>query len=333
MTTIKSRLFLSGVVGVLVLVGAIGLTTGADRGKTVRHRILKGGLASGSPAIIGYDGKIEWQWKRGDEMSDVWALADGGLVFSFSQRGRKAGIMRMDKNKKWMWTYIAVDKRDNHSCQPLPGGGFLAGESSEAGGWMVEIDAAGKKVKEIKVDLKVKDPTKTFRHVRKTKEGTYLAAIMDQNKTYEWNAVGKVIRTFPNGHYAAIRLPNGNTLISGYPRSDDMGGVTEYDKKGKIVWALTKADFERLGLSIQMICGIHRLPNGNTVFSNDVRGNLIGKVRENLTGRGKRYRLLEINRDKKLIWYVARTRFLGVHMNGFQILDVAGDPAKFEVFK
>ena len=325
MTSIKNKLFLSGLVGALVLVGVVGFTTGADNAKTAGHRYLKAGWASGGPEIVAADGKVEWTLKRGDELSDAWALADGGVAYSYSKRGKAAGIVRLDKDKKEMWVYTAADKRDNHSCQPLPGGGFLTGETLKSGAWMVEIDAHGKKVKEVKVDLTMKDPHHTFRHVRKTKEGTYLAAIMNLNKTYEWDANGKVIRTFPNGHYAAVRLANGNTLTSGKPRSDDMGGVTEYDKNGKIVWALTKADFEKMGLKIMMICGIQRLPNGNTVLSNVRHGSI--------TKTGKDYKILEITRDKKLVWFVDDPRFAKRQLGSIQILDVKGDPAQFEVFK
>jgi hypothetical protein len=323
--SINSKFLCFGLIGAMVLVGVIGLSIGADAPKAAGHRYLKAGWASGGPVIVGVDGKFEWELKRKDELSDAWGLPDGGVAYSFSQRKKAAGIVRLDKDKKEMWVYTTVDKRDNHSCQPLSGGGFLAGETSKDGAWMVEIDAKGKKVKEVKLDLQVRDPHHTFRHVRKTKDGTYLAAIMNQNKTYEWDAGGKVIRTFPNGHYAAVRLANGNTLTSGKPRNADMGGVTEYDKDGKIVWALTKADFEKLGVKIMMICGIQRLPNGNTVLSNVRHGSI--------TKTGKDYKILEITRDKKLVWFVDDPRFAKLQLGSIHILDVKGDPEKFEVYK
>ena len=282
------------------------------------HRWLKAGWKSQGPAIIAADGKVEHHLKRGDELSDAWYLSDGGVVFSFSQRRKAAGIVRLDSEFKEVWVYTTSDGRDNHSCQPLPGGGFLAGESSKAGAWMVEIDKDGKKVKEVKVDLQVKDPHHTFRHVRKTKDGTYLAAIMNQNKTYEWDQNGKVLRTFPNGHYAAVRLPNGNTVTSGKPRSPEMGGITEYDKDGKIVWALTKVDFEKLGLKIQMICGFHVLPNGNVVLSNVAHGAI--------TKEGKLYKVVEISRDKKLVWFVDDPQFGKLNLGSIQVIDTEGKP-------
>ena len=98
-----------------------------------------------------------------------------------------------------------------------------------------------------------------------------------------------------------------------------------YLKAGKIVWALTKADFERLGLKIMMICGIQRLPNGNTVLSNVSHGSI--------TNKGKSYKILEISRDKKLVWKVDDPQFAKLNLGSIHIIDVKGDPAKFEVFK
>ena len=309
-----------------VIVGQSLLPCVAHAGSKTTHRWLKAGWKSDGPAIIGHDGKIEQHLKQSDELSDAWHLSDGGVVFSFSQRKTKsAGIVRLDRNFEEMWVYTCSAGRDNHSCQPLPGGCFLAGESSKDGAWMVELDKDGRRVKEVKVELNVTDPHHTFRHVRKTRAGTYLAAIMKGNQTVEWDSEGKVIRTFPNGHYAAVRLPNGNTVTSGKPRTPDMGGITEYDKDGNIVWALTKADFERLGLKIQMICGFHVLPNGNVVFSNVAHGAI--------TKEGKLYKVLEITRDKELVWFVDDPQFDKLNLGSIQILDIDGRPEDFEALK
>ena len=58
-----------------------------------------------------------------------------------------------------------------------------------------------------------------------------------------------------------------------------------------MAWSISAADFEALNLRISMICGIQRLPNGNTVVSNVDHGNL--------TRTGDNYRLVEITKDKE----------------------------------
>ena len=285
---------------------------------SVRHRIFRAGWGSGGPAIFDQDLKREWSLANGDELSDGWMLPDGGIVFSYSKRGKEAGIIRLDANKKEQWRYIAPDKHDNHSCQPIPGGGFLAGETAKDGMWMVEVDKDGKESKRIKVGDKTKDMFHTFRQVRKTPQGTYLAAIMNEDKTYEWDAAGQLIRTFPKGAFVAVRLPDGNTLVSSH------NFVIEYDIAGKVVWETTKPDFEVLGLKVSLVCGLQRLPNGNTVITNVSHGKSIGS--------GDLVRAFEITREKRLVWSVPSATDKG-NMGALQILDIPGDVHRFEVLR
>lgn len=289
----------------------------------VTHRFLKGGWASQGVAIIGADLQTEWGMPSGEEISDTWGLKDGGIVHSYSVRRKEAGIKRYTADKKLKWVYTSATGRDNHNCQPLPGGRFLAAETEAGRAFMVEVNDQGRKCSELELELTgvltAKDKFHMFRNVRKTPEGTYLAACMKANKAVEWDASGKFLREFPDCHYTAIRLPNGNTLVSG------KRGVLEYDNNGKEVWAMKAADFTKLNLRMLMICGIQRLPNGNTIISNVNHGAV--------TKTGDFYKLVEVTREKELVWWVDPAPFDGVNMGSFQMLDVAGDPAAFEVWK
>ena len=58
-------------------------------------------------------------------------------------------------------------------------------------------------------------PHLQFRRVRLTKDGTFLAAHLDDNKVVEYDADGKPSGRLPRGGpWAAARLKNGNTLIT-----------------------------------------------------------------------------------------------------------------------
>jgi hypothetical protein len=284
----------------------------------VKHRFFRAGWASGGPAIYGPDFKVEWSLDNGAELTDGWVLPDGGIVFSYSQRGKEAGIIRLGPDRKEMWKYIAPDKHDNHACQPLPNGGFLAGETAKDGMWMVEVDKDGKEEKRIKVGNSTRDMHHTFRQVRKTAQGTYLAAVMNEDKTYEWDAQGTLLRTFPKGAFVAVRLPNGNTLVTSH------AFVIEFDKDAKVAWEMTKADIEALGIKVSMACGLHRLPNGNTVITNVKHGAPIGT--------GDMVKAYEVTPDKKLVWSIPSTVGKG-NMGNLQILDIPGDVTRFEVLR
>lgn len=298
----------------------------SDRGPCpVTHRFLKGGWESKGVAIIDQNLTTEWSVPCGDEISDAWQLKDGSVVHSFSIRRKSAGI-KLYEDQKLKWTYLSEPGRDNHSCQPLPGGGFLAAESADGAAFMVEIDSCGKKVSELPLELPpqlkekaLKEIFHLIRNARKTSEGTYLAACMSYGKAVEWDAQGHFLREFPSCHYTALRLPNGHTLVSGKK------GVLEYDNQAQVVWSMERADFEKLNLRMFMICGLQRLPNGNTIISNVIHGSL--------TRTGDFYKLIEVTRAKELVWWVDPQPFAGMNMGSFQALDVPGDPAALTVWK
>ena len=299
-------------------------SAGSSDGTPVKHRFFKAGWASGGPAIYDTEFKTEWSLDDGNELSDGWVLPDNGVVFSYSIRRKEAGIIRLGPDKKQLWKYVAPDKHDNHTSQPLPGGGFLAGETATNGMWMVEIDKDGKEQKRVKVGDSTRDMNHTFRQVRKTAQGTYLAAVMNENKTYEWDANGKLLRTFPKGAFVAIRLPNGNTLVTAAHPAADHGAVIEYDKDAKVVWEVTQADIEAMGIQVSMVCGAQRLPNGNTVITSANHGKPIGT--------GDLVKAFEVTPDKKLVWSIPSKTSKG-NMGNIQILDVPGDVYQFGVLK
>ncbi len=147
---------------------------------------------------------------------------------------------------------------------------------------------------------------------------------MFRNETREWDSEGKLIRTFPNGHFMALRLPNGNTLISGKPTKRKGGFLVEYDKEANVVWEFTKDDIDRLNLKISMICGFQVLKNGNIVITNTRHGRGHGK--------GDFPHVFEITKDKKeVVWQFNTKKWPSI--NVIQILDEPGDVYKQELLR
>jgi hypothetical protein len=333
--TTKRRLSLSGFVATAVLLSGVV----APAAEPAAHRLFVCGWNSGGPAI--YDATLRKTWSLNvpDEPSDGWVLPGGDVVFSFSKRKEKlAGVIRLDKNRKELWKYTAPNGSDNHSCQPLPHGGFLLGECGRTAVWMVEIDAGGKELKRVKVADAPTDINHTFRMVRKTPGNTYLGTLMKPVKSgdttleaghaYEWNEAGKLIHTFPSGSFLAVRLPDGNTLVSdGGGRKGHDTVMTEYAPDDKVVWELSGKDLEKAGLCVGMVCGFHRLSNGNTVVSNVKHGNHSLGLAD-----GDAPKVFEITRDKKLVSKVPAGTSSG-NMGGIQVLDDPGNPFKFEVLR
>ena len=72
----------------------------------------------------------------------------------------------------------------------------------------------------------------------------------------------------------------------------DAHKVQELDSTGKIVWELNETDLP--GITLRLMAGCHRLPNGNTIFCVYLGHGHIGEQAQ----------FLEVTRDKKVVWEV-----------------------------
>ncbi len=303
--------------------GSRGAATEVEQSGSARHRFMKTGWNSQSIAIVGKDDGIEWEQPVGKDCMDAWVLPDGGVIYCSSMRS----VTRLGPDKKEIWTH-RLKAGCNNACQPLPGGGFLLGVNVKADEhYAVEIDSDGRETKRVRLELAdCKNVSHTFRQFRKTSEGTYIGVIYHKHMTCEWDSEGKLLRTFPSGHFMALRLPSGNTLISGQPRKGRGGFLVEYDKDAKVVWELTGEDVDRLDLRISMLCGFHVLKNGNIVVTNTRHGGGHGSHSKNFP------HVFEITRDKKeLVWQLNTKKWKSI--NVIQILDEPGDVHKLELLR
>jgi hypothetical protein len=110
----------------------------------------------------------------------------------------------------------------------------------------------------------------------------------------------------------AVRLKNGNTLISG----NQNGYVRDVNPKGETVWEVNKSDFPDFPL--YTVQEVSRLKNGNTLINNWT-ANL---PREQCSGT---VQLLEITRKKKVVWALSDWQDLGP-ASATQLLDEPGVP-------
>ena len=85
-----------------------------------------------------------------------------------------------------------------------------------------------------------------------------------------------------------MRLPNGNTLISG----NQHGYVREVNTRGEIVWEINKDD---LPYPLYTVQEVNRLANGNTVICN-----WGGSIRKE--DWEKVVQIIEVTPEKKVVW-------------------------------
>ncbi len=251
-----------------------------------QHRLLVSGCGYGEVAVYAKDGTKEWSFAEKNEADDAWLLPNNDVVMAYKYGMR---IIRPDWKSgvggKILKDRPTPNKGETHSCQPLPGGGFLIGESFDGVSYIVELNSDLQETKRIKLK-KYGKKHGSFRQIRKTPQNTYL--VTQQRKggiAMEIDAAGKIIRNFPDGRFVAERLENGNTLIA----CGDTHRIIEVDAEDKMVWSLEQNDLS--GITIGFAAGVQRLPNGNTIFCNwGGHGGTAGAS------------IVEVSPDKKVVW-------------------------------
>jgi hypothetical protein len=159
------------------------------------------------------------------------------------------------------------------------------------------------------------NPHIQFRRVHETKDGTFLAAHLRDQKVVEYDANFKEIWSYAcNYPWDAVRLKNGNTLIT----TDDHT-VREVNKQGETVWKFSQEDAPEYKFIIfQEAC---RLENGNTVICNWCPHNFDAKLWPGTV------QVLEVTPAKKVVWALSEWKNpdLGP-ASSIQLLDEPGTP-------
>ena len=268
------------------------------------------------------DGKIVWQYsipmkaQRGgiQEFDDATLMPDGNIVFS---RMSGAGIVSPDK--KLVWEYSAPLGTEVHSAQYIGKDHVLIMRNGNPAQAMIFNTATNEVEKTIPIPTTVKATHGQFRHIRMTPAGTILVPHMSEGKVVEYDLSGKEIWSVKaQNPWSAVRLDNGNTLITG----DARHYVREVNPKGETVWEFNQADVPDIKLfNIQ---GAERLANGNTVMCNWCPNGLKDKTLWPQT-----VQLIEVTPDKKVVWALRSWEApadLGT-ATSIQLLDEPGAPA------
>ena len=148
-----------------------------------------------------------------------------------------------------------------------------------------------------------------YRRARYTAQGTYLVPVFGMGFVVEYDKDFREIWRYKMARpWAAIRLKNGNTLITN--EADSL--TREVNPKGETVWECKSSELPescRLASAPQTAT---RLANGNTILTS--RG-------EN----GKGPQLVEVTPDKQVVWVLQDWKTLGP-ATAVQVLDDPGIP-------
>ncbi len=292
----------------------------AEPGKPA-YRVLA--QDKGRLAIVGADGAVEWEVKCGHNAHDLSLLPSGNILFNSGG----AEVSEITPKKEVVWKYVAKPKDgykgrvEVHACQRLDDGNTLVAESGNAR--LVEVDKDGKIVKEVPLTVDKPAPHTDTRLVRKLENGHYLVCHENDGVVREYDGAGKVVWSYaldlngrkasgghgPEGHgarcYSAVRLANGNTLIGG----GNNNRVLEVNAEGKVVWSVDQKELP--GITLAWVTTVAALPNGNVIFGNCHAG-------------PDNPQLIEVTRDKKVVWTFKDFKAFGNSTAAAQVLGVEG---------
>lgn len=274
--------------------------------------ITHGFLALGAETyVIDESGKVTWHYPRGTR--DGWVLPGGNVLLAVNKDREfpGGGAVEVTPEGKIVFQFKGSQSEVN-TVQPLEGGRVLLTEAGDKPR-ILEVDRQGKILVEVPIQAQTKDHHLQTRMTRKLSNGHYLVPQLLDKVVREYAPDGKIVweAKTPDSPaecwpFTAIRLDDGNTLVN-----CTHGRISiEFDKAGKIVWQLANADLPDPLLNDP--CGAQRLPNGNTVIAS------YG------TSKPGAVKLLEVTRDKRLVWTYTDSKNHGIHE--LQILTTAGKP-------
>lgn len=294
----------------------------AEPTDSLSHRLLVSDDTRRHIAVVKKDGSIEWEY-RISVLHDLHSLPSGTILFQTNYQK----LIEVDpKTNKVVWEYDAARMNGNqakkvevHAFQRLKDGSTMIVESGTAR--IIEVDQAGNLLKEIKLKVNKPSTHSDTRLARKLDNGHYLVSHENDGAVREYDPTGKVVweyeiplfdrkpagghgpDSFGNKTFSCLRLPDGNTLIA----TGNGHSVLEVTPDKKIVWSVHQKDLP--GITLAWVTTLQVLPSGNIVIGNCHAG-------------PDNPQIIEITRDKKVVWTLNDQKNFGNSTTNSQILDV-----------
>lgn len=288
------------------------------------RRFIAADSSKSRMAIIDETGKTEWEHKIG-ALHDLHVLPSGNVLMQTSWT-EVAEINPADD--VILWRYNALKRPENagksleiHAFQRLANGGTMVAESGP--GNIIELDQDQKVVHSMALKMRNPDAHRDTRLVRKLESGNYLVCHEGDGLVREYAPSGKVVweyavplfdrkpagghgvEAFGNQCFSAIRLTSGNTLIG----TGNGHSILEVTPAGQIIWSLHQNDLP--GMQLAWVTSLQVLPSGNILINNCHAG-------------PDNPQLIEVNREKKVVWSFKDFDRFGDSLTNSQILTVDG---------
>ena len=288
----------------------------------VQHSFLTADSSKQTIAIINEDGLPKWTHKIGP-LHDLHFLSNGNVLF---QTNWKRIVEVNPATDEVVWEFQAGQDTDKkvevHAFERLKNGNTMVVESGTS--QILEVNPHGKVVHTIPLQVKQPHAHRDTRLVRTLENGNYLVCHEGEGLVREYNRDGKIIWEYEvplfgeqprDGHgveaygnqcFAALRLKNGNTLVS----TGNGHRVIEVTPEKKVVWSLDQNELP--GIQLAWVTTLQVLPNGNIVLGNCHAGPDNPQV-------------IEITKDKQVAWTFHDFNRFGNALTNTQILSTNGE--------
>jgi outer membrane protein assembly factor BamB len=206
------------------------------------------------------DGTLLWEFPNNNG-HDVQLLENGNVLIVTGE------VQEVTPEKEIVWRVGRPLVRKAEAAQRLKNGHtMIADDGAHA---IIELNEKNEEVWRFDVPNTNNRRTQTMRQVRRLENGNTLICASTLDEVWEVNPAKEIVWKYPVPFpYLALRLENGNTLISsgdgyGSPRG---WFVVEVDKDGKEVWKFggTDAPPEQ---RLRFPTGLARMKNGNTYIA------------------------------------------------------------------
>ncbi len=302
---------------------AIGTAQTASTAEPTR-RFIAADSSKSRVAIIDETGNTAWEHKIGP-LHDLHVLPSGNVLLQTSW----TEVAEINPaNDEILWQYDAMQRPENagkhleiHAFQRLVNGRTMVAESGP--GHIIELDKDLKVSHSMALKVSKPDAHRDTRLVRRLESGNYLVCHEGDGLVREYDASGKTVweyavplfdrkpagghgvEAFGNQCFSAIRLANGNTLIG----TGNGHSILEVTPAEQIIWSLHQNDLP--GIQLAWVTSLQVLPSGNILINNCHAG-------------PDNPQLVEVNREKKVVWSFKDFDRFGDSLTNSQMLAVDG---------
>lgn len=290
-----------------------------------KRRFIAADSSKNRIAIIAEDGSTEWEHRIGP-LHDLHVLPGGSILMQLSWT-RVVEINPADNQIRW--EYDAAKRSDNqgqrieiHAFERSTDGLTMIAESGSSR--LLELRPDLTVARQIRLQVSRPDPHHDTRLVRRTPQGNYLVCHENEGLIREYDAEGSTVweyqvplfgrerrpghgvDAFGNQAFSAIRLKNGNTLVG----TGNGHSVLEVTPAGQVVWSLHQNDLP--GIQLAWVTSLQLLPSGNILINNCHAG-------------PENPQLIEVDRQKRVVWSFRDFDRFGNSLTNSQILSVNGE--------